>query len=454
MSSHREAPEISKDPVADNTDVYAFVSPDRPNSVTLIANWIPLEDPAGGPNFFRFGDDVLYEIKIANAGNAQPNISYQFRFTTQVTNPNTFLYNTGPISSLTDKNWNLRQSYTVTKVVNGNSTVIGTDLPTPPCNVGPRSTPDYPSLALSAIQQLPSGEIVFAGQRADPFWVDVGSIFDLGDLRPFQSLHLIPTPNAGGVDTLQGFNVHTIAIQLPITMLTQTGNAPTGVTDANATIGVWATASRQQSRVYNMGFAPSDMGTWTQISRLGNPLINEVVIPLAKKDLWNQTPPANDSQFAPFAQFPELAKLLPVLYPGVFPNLAAYTAPRADLVAILATGIPAGVVPGFQNFTGPTIADMLRLNMAVPPSAQPNPIGLIAGDAAGFPNGRRLMDNVVSIELRAVAGATLPLVDKSFTPDAAAAALTDGAPPPIAGFLPTFPYVGHPYAGYDVHGVL
>jgi hypothetical protein len=199
-----------------------------------------------------------------------------------------------------------------------------------------------------------------------------------------------------------------------------------------------------------MGFAAQDMGPWLQISRLGNPLVNEVLIPLAMKDLWNQTPPSNDQQFAQYYQTPELQKLLPVLYPKVFPNLASVTKPRADLVAILLTGIPAGIVPGFQNFTGPTQADMLRLNTAVPPASRPNPVGLVGGDAAGFPNGRRLVDDIVSIELRAVAGVTLPLVEAGFTPDAAAGQLTDGTmPSPTSPFLNTFPYVGTPYEGYS-----
>jgi hypothetical protein len=198
-----------------------------------------------------------------------------------------------------------------------------------------------------------------------------------------------------------------------------------------------------------MGFGPTDMGPWIQVSRLGNPLVNEVLIPLWSKDLWNQTPANGDSQFLQYYQTPELQKLLPVLYPGVFPNLAALNMPRADLVAILLTGIPTGVVPGFQNYTGSTQADMLRLNVAVPPTAQPNPIGLVAGDAAGFPNGRRLVDDVVAIELRAIAGVTLPLVAPNFKPDDAAGQLKDGTTPsPTAPFLPSFPYVGTPYEGY------
>ncbi|MBV9546965.1 MAG: DUF4331 domain-containing protein, partial [Chloroflexi bacterium] len=283
MSSHREAPEIAMDPVADNTDVYAFVSPDAPDTVTMIANFIPGQDPAGGPNFYRFGDDVLYSINVCNTGSGDPDISFQFRFTTTIQNPNTFLYNTGPIASLTDNNWNLRQTYTVTRVKGGSATVLGSDLSTPPCRIGPRSTPNYENLASAAIHTLNDGIKVFAGQRADPFWVDLGSIFDLGDLRPFQNLHLIPMAAGNGVNELQGFNVHSIAIQVPIAQLTTSGAKPSGVTDSAATVGVWATASRQQSTVRNLGYAAQDMGPWLQISRVGNPLVNEVLIPLSMK---------------------------------------------------------------------------------------------------------------------------------------------------------------------------
>jgi len=200
MSSHREAPAISKDPVADNTDLYAFVDPADTSKVTLLANFIPLEEPAGGPNFFQFGDEVLYEILVDNDGDGEEDVVYQFRFKTVVQNPGTFLYNTGPISSLTDPNWNVRQSYAVTRVQGerdeGRRKVLGSDLPTPPVRIGPRSTPDYVSLANAAVQDLGDGVKTFAGQRGEGFYVDLGSIFDLGALRPFQNLHLIPTPAA------------------------------------------------------------------------------------------------------------------------------------------------------------------------------------------------------------------------------------------------------------------
>jgi Domain of unknown function (DUF4331) len=450
MSSHREAPEISKDPVADSTDVYAFVSPDNPSTVTLIANYIPLQGPAGGPNFYEFGDDVLYEIHIDNNGDSRADITYQFRFSTTVADPDTFLYNTGPITSLSSPNWNRRQSYDVAVVSGGSYSVLGSGLACPPCNIGPLSTPDYQGLAAAAIQGLDGGISVFAGQRAEGFYVDLGSIFDLADLRPFQNLQVFAKAlgfkAAPGVNATKFLNVHSIAIQVPISSVVRNGHP---------TIGVWTTASRQRVRLWDADHGEDvNAGPFRQVSRLGNPLVNEVLIPLGQKDYWNTQEPANDKQFAQYVAHAELAGLLPVLYPGVFPNLAALDkagTARADLVAILLTGIPKGIVDGFTNFTGPVQADLLRLNTSIPPTAKPNIFGLLGGDAAGFPNGRRVFDDVVSIELRAIAGVTVPLVDKSFKPDAAAGELTDGLTPADVGgpYLDVFPYLGVPYDGYN-----
>jgi hypothetical protein len=458
VSSHREAPEISKDPVADSTDVYAFVSPDRPGTVTLIANYIPLEGPAGGPNFYAFGDDVLYEIHVDNNGDAEPDVTYQFRFRTGLADPDTFLYNTGPITSLGSTNWNRRQTYQVTRVTSGGSSVLASGLSCPPCNIGPLSTPDYPALAGAAVHSLHGGVKVFAGQRAEGFYVDLGAIFDLGDLRPFENLHaqygmnVFSGPGAGVNATAQ-LNVHSIAIQVPAGDLL--GHGPHGkVTDRGSVIGVWTTASRQAAQVWDSAASSSfGSGPFRQVSRLGNPLINEVLIPLGQKDYWNTQPPSFDKQFAGRVTHPELAGLLPALYPGVFPNLAKLVAaktPRADLEAILMTGIPAGIVPGFQNYTGPVIADMLRLNTAIPASRNPNILGVVGGDLAGFPNGRRVFDDVVTIELRAIAGVTVPLVDKSYKPDGAASLVTDGLTSGRvpSGYLSGFPYLGVPYGGF------
>jgi hypothetical protein len=460
MSSHREAPAISQDPVADNTDTYAFVSPDDPTTVTIITNYVPLEGPPGGPNFFEFGDDVLYSMYVDNDGDALPDIIYQFQFRTTYQNPNTFLYNTGPIGSLTDPSWNKRQLYNVSVIhlygagqkyyhdYDGGGKILGSSLPCPPCNIGPRSTPNYANLAAAAVHHLPSGETVFAGQRNDGFFVDLGAIFDLGDIRPIQNLHLIPTVAAPAVDPLKDLNVHSIAIKVPISKLTRDGSVPKDPSRAVSVLGIWGGASRRKVLVRN-GSYTSETGPWQQVSRLGNPLFNEVIVPVGKKDVWNAFDPFNDGAFAQYVKQPELAKLLPVLYPGAFPHLAAYTKDRADLEAILLTGIPNGIVPGFQNFTTATPSDMLRVNVAIPPASSPNALGVVGGDLAGYPNGRRVFDDVVSIELKAVAGATIPLVDPSFTPDAAVGAVSSYLTPGAGRYQTTFPYLGTPHDGFD-----
>jgi hypothetical protein len=449
MSSHREAPETAKDPVADSTDVYAFVSPDRPDTVTLIANYIPFQAPDGGPNFYEFGEDVTYDIHVSNKGKGKADVTYRFHFHTKVRNPKTFLYNTGPIGSLSSASWNRPQFYSVTRIRDGKAKVLAERLACPPVNIGPRSTPNYPALAASAVHKI-GRRRVFAGQRADAFHVDLGSIFDLGALRPFENLHLIPSAAAAGVNSLQGFNVHSIALQVPITEVSRSGKLPTNVASPGAVIGVWASASRRTSRIFDRKTGEyKHHGPWEQVSRLGNPLFNEVIVPMAEKDAWNAHRPKDDKNYAKFVNHPELAKLLPVLYPGVFPHLASYHKARADLNAILLTGIPSGVVPGFQNYTGPVEADMLRLNLAIPPASSPNPLGLVGGDAAGYPNGRRVDDDVVTIELRAVAGATIPLVDPSYTVDGAAGVVKDGTSNTNTSATDTFPYLGNPGGGYQ-----
>jgi hypothetical protein len=291
---------------------------------------------------------------------------------------------------------------------------------------------------------------VFAGQRADAFHVDLGSVFDLGALRPFQNLHLIPMAADDGRNSLQASNVHAIVLQVPIREISRSGGLPTDPSKPGSVIGVWASASRRKSRIFDRSEGRYvGHGPWEQVSRLGNPLFNEVITPMSRKDEWNADQPKGDAEYAKFVNHPELARLLPVLYPGVFPKLAAYHKARADLNAILLTGIPSGVVPGFQNFTGTVESDMLRLNLAIPPSDSPNTMGLLGGDAAGFPNGRRVEDDVVAIELRAVAGVTIPLVDPSFTPDGAAGVLTDGTTDTNGGTTATFPYLGNPFGGFQ-----
>ena len=436
-SSHREAPLISADPLADNTDVYAFVSPDAPDTVTLIANWIPLEAPNGGPNFYKFGDDVLYRINIDNDGDANDDIVYEFRFTTRIQNRQTFLYNTGPIASLDDPNFNIRQTYSVTRIDRQGRHVLADNLATPPVNVGARSTPNYDGLANAGVYTLPDGSRVFAGQRDDPFFVDLGSVFDLLGLRPFNAAHVIPLPPAPGVDGLKGINTHTVAIQVPKRLLTHDGSLGSDAANTNSIIGVYSTTLRRRLRIENDDRDGDRDDDWVQVSRLGMPLVNEVVIPLGKKDRFNAADPHDDQQFASLVLNPEPARLIPVLYPVVH----VPAAPRNDLVAIFLTGIaglnqPAHVRP----------SEMIRLNMAIPPSASPNRLGLLAGQLDGFPNGRRLSDDVVDIELRALAGAT------PFTPAFNVAPnnlLGDGVDANDKSFLPTFPYVASPFAGYE-----
>jgi Domain of unknown function (DUF4331) len=439
-SSHREAPLISEDPVADNTDTYVWRSPDRPDTVTLVGNWIPLEEPAGGPNFNKFGDDVKYTLNVDNDGDAVDDIVYEFRFRTSVQNSNTFLYNTGPITSLDDPDFNIRQSYSVAKVENGRRSMVASGLATPPVNIGPRSTPNYEALAAAAVANLKGGGKVFAGQRDDPFFVDLGSAFDLLGLRPLNQAHLIKRPTEKGVDGVGGFNTHSIVLQVPITELTRDHQPLSGPTDPDAVIGVYAASERRQVRVLSSkGNQPSQFGKWVRVSRLGMPLVNEVVIPLGKKDRFNASDPADDAQFGKFVLAPEPARLIPVLYPGV----KVPAAPRNDIATIFLTGIP-----GLNQPAKVTASEMIRLNMGIAPTpfAQQNPLGLLAGQMDGFPNGRRLVDDTPDIELRALAGGT------PFTPDFNKAPnniLTDGVQKNDKPFLSSFPYLATPHQGYD-----
>ncbi len=448
-SSHREAPLIREDPTADNTDVYVFKSPNDANTITIVANFSPGQEPGFAPNYYDFSEGVLYEIHIDNNGDANEDITYQFRFTREVRNPNTFLYNTGPISTLDDPDLNVRYSYTVTRVTGDRRSGQGTSLGTfqvAPHNIGPKSTPDYPSLANAAIGTLSAGGgRVFAGPRDDPFFVDIAAIGDLLTLRPIQQLNLVPpmASSAPGIDTLKGYNVNTIAIQVPITALTNNGQAPSGPTANNAIVGVWSTASRSRITLTNTGAGRlrQGVGGTSQVSRLGMPLVNEVVLSLAFKDIFNASEPNGDAPlFTSNETFrnrvldPEICRLYKLLY-----NVDCPAAPRMDLQQVYLTGLPgvnmpAGVVPSEQ----------IRINLATPLTASPNRLGAIAGDAGGFPNGRRLADDVVDITLRVAAGVLVPGFDR-----APNNALSDGVDANDRAFLTTFPYVAHPHQGFD-----
>ncbi len=452
-SSHREAPAISGDPKADPTDVYAFRSPDLTDTVTLVANWIPLQQPQGGPNFYTFDDNVLYEINVDTNGDGIADIKYQFRFFTDIQNRNTFLYNTGPITSLNDPDYNIRQAYDVAKLeLRGRggyqTTFIALDVPVPPVNVGPRSTPNYEALATAAITSTSEGGHVFAGQRDDPFFVDLGSIFDLAGLRPLNTFHLLPLPTQNGVDGVSGYNVHTTAIQVPISNLRRNNND---------VIGVWAASYRNKIRMLVGDGTERLNGRMQQVARLGNPLVNEVLIALDDKDFWNSQYPSDDSQFDHYILAPEPARLENRFYPVLTDT---QTVNRQDMLAVFHTGIP-----GLNQLTLHTHADMIRLNMTTPPS-DPNPnnanrLGLLSGQFDGFPNGRRLADDVTDIELKAldcayvnptVAGLVYQLTgncNPAIFNGFPNTAVGDGVDHNDKTFLLHFPYLASPFQGYE-----
>jgi hypothetical protein len=446
-SSHSEAPLISMDRFADNTDTYAFrsVEPGREGFVTLLANYIPFQEPSGGPQFYRFDDSVLYEIKIDNTGDGKEDITYQFQFTTKTVRGNTVLgmatlNEDAVISNLNDPDYNQFQTYTVRRVDRHSGRkgrLIATGLRTPPSNIGPRVTPNYEAnLGQPAVYNLPGGRKVFAGQRDEYFYIDVGGVFDALNLRSIGM--------NGGIDSTQAFNVSTIGIEVPISDLTRTARVPTGPTANDAVIGVWATASRQSFRVLSPGNS-FDFGDWSQVSRLGNPLVNEVVIPLNLKDAFNSLSPKDDAVAAPAVLDPELARLMQTVF-----GINVPPPPRNDLVSIFATGIPVNPVTG-PNYTT-FLSDgrpheYLRLNVAIPitPIGSQNRLGLLGGDVAGFPNGRRVFDDVTDIALRAVAGGT------PFTPATNVApnnTLGDGVSfNPEGPLLTRFPYLLPPNQG-------
>lgn len=440
-SSHREAPMITADPKADATDLYAFVSPDNADNVVLIANYLPFQEPAGGPNFYSFDDSARYNINIDNDGDAVADIIYRFDFESGYENDGTFLYTTGPVSSLNDSNLNFRQTYTLTKIVDGVSEVLVTDADVPPSYIGSKTIPgDYENLQDDAITSLPGGGKAFAGQSEDSFFVDLGAAFDLLNVRE------LPGDDGGGVDALAGFNVLSLALEVPISDVTSDGSTPTDVLDPAAVIGVWTTSERQSTRVLNDDGTADYSGDWVQVSRLGQPLVNEVVIPVGMKDRFNASVPADDAQFANFVANPEFPTILNLLFGITVPPQGDFGTDdqRADLITIFLTGIPELNQPA-----GVTPSEQLRLNVAVPVTEDPNPLGVIAGDSQGFPNGRRLGDDVVDIALRAMAGIAYPLlVDDTYTPDPIGIRLGDGVDENDADFRNSFPYVGLPYNGW------
>jgi hypothetical protein len=399
-SSHREAPLISEDPTADNTDLYAFRSADAPNDLTIISNWIPGEDPAAGPNYYRFSSTARYLVYLDRNDDGRPDITYRLQFRSKP----------GPLFL-----GNTVQSYTVVRVANGKARVVAKGT-TPPDNIGPRTlktfygTTDYRSIAASHVAAMSGGGKVFAGQRDDAFFGDIGDIFDLLAIRKGTG------SSGGGKDFFAGYAVHAIALQIPIAQI----DAPSHV------VGVW-TATQRRAIVVRRHRARV---RWVQVSRLGNPLVNEAVIPTKLKDVWNTLTPVSEKRFKAYYLNPVLAAVMNQLY-----HVNAPEHNRDDLVSVLLTGVPK------LNYTGPKLADELRINLAIPPDTPgtENRLGVLGNDLAGFPNGRRLGDDVIDITERAVAGAlkgnNVPLGDGVNADDRAE--------------LSVFPYEADPDSGAD-----
>ena len=313
-SSHREAPGIAKDPVADNTDVYFFRDPTNPTRLVMISNWIPLEEPAGGPNFSHFEETIRYEFNVDSDGDGLEDIVYRLEFTRNVRNGNTFLQNTGAVLQPTDATQNVYYTYKISKCLGpspnqSSCTVLGNNLLEAPNNVGPKSFPNgydtgsgIPNTLSYAVDD---NTLVFAGPRADGFFVDLGMVFDLINFRP----GTLPGNMGGGVNSLAGYNTHSIAISVPIQNLTANHTAPTDPTDPNAIVSMWSSTWRRQTTTLSAsGAPPAGTGAWVQVSRLGNPLINEVIIPLGQKDKFNATQPVDDlANFGTYVLNPELA---------------------------------------------------------------------------------------------------------------------------------------------------
>ena len=394
-SSHREAPLIAEDPSADLTDLYAFRSPDKPNTVTILANVIPGEDPAAGPNWYTFSQNARYNLKIDTNGDALPNVTYRFQFRTK----------TGPFF-LGDT----AQPFTVTRIAGGKSQVVARGT-TPPNNIGPRSTKNYRELAAKGVVSLADGGQAFAGQRDDPFFGDIGAIFDLVAIRK-------GTGNmGGGKDFFAGYGVHTFGVQVPIA----------GLNAKNNTIGVWSSVDRR--RITARGSITRNSGRWVQVNRLANPLVNEVIIPTGLKDQWNAVQPWQERNYRKYYEEPILAAVINQLY-----KLDVPATGRDDLVAVLLTGVPK------LNFTAEAPpAELLRLNLSIPVTKNPNRMGVLAGDNQGWPNGRRLGDDVIDIAEQAVAG----FLKGKKVP------LGDGVNGDDRNLLASFPYIADPQSGFE-----
>src|SRR5919106_786505 len=444
-SSHREAPKILADPTADNTDVYAFTAKDAPGSLTVVANWIPLEEPAGGPYFGKLDPRARYYVKIDNTGDGREDVAYRWDFDQRFRNPDSFLNAAPTVTSVDDPDINFVQTYDLYREIYDKrgkvkrSKLIGNNLPVAPDNVGPKTIPNYEPVSNGAVAPVKGGGKTFVGPIDDPFFVDLGAIFDginIADTSPPARPNIGLGNQGGGKDDVSSYNTHGFVLQVPESQVTRDGRSVRDAKSSNAVVGVWATTERKKLTVRRHRGRKHYKADWVQVSRLGNPLINEVVIPIGQKDKFNRTSPADDlANFGKYALNPEPARLLNALF-----NLGVKETNRTDIVQALLTGVP-GLT---QIGSSPAPADTLKLNLGVPPAATENRFGVLAGDVAGFPNGRRLADDVTDIELRVIAGALLkPEEGGKQIP------LGDGVDQNDKPFRDTFPYVALPDSAFD-----
>ncbi len=474
-ASHREAPITALDHKADITDVYAFRSygGESTPKVTLIMGVDPFLEPANGPNWFPFDPDILYEMKVDNNYDASPDIVFEFRFTTEQRLPGLFQVYAGVpggafapanspspvaqgtpivpdrINSFDSAGLGQIQRYSVTMVkydVKGkvvSRQVLAQNLPAVPANVGPR-TMDYSALYQAGIHTLPSGAKAFAGTTDDAFWIDLGGAFDTFNTHIFPVLTAAQDAAANNLapDTVSGFAVNHIAIEVPVSMLTRTGQVEPA-TSPSATVGVWATTSRPQVTVRRSPLPASNVGAWRQVQRMGNPLINELLIGTGSKDRYSMDQPKNDGQFAQSLLDPALPRVINALTNGA---VAIPAVPRNDLLPVVTYAAPIAA-PGTP--AGP-VADLLRLNTGVAPTdpSTASRLGLLGGDAAGFPNGRRVFDDVTDVALRLVVGGVLAAPFPGYDPNIGGR-LGDGVNVNDTAYKTSFPYVGEAPSGRD-----
>jgi hypothetical protein len=451
-SSHREAPITALDRTADVTDWYAFVSYDNPKNVTFILNVDPLLEPANGPNYFPFDPGVLYQMHVDNNQDGKDDITFQFRFKTEIRLPGVFTGFVGgiagipPITALDgpgSEGLSLRQHYSVTMIKNGHVVELSDDDKTlfaVPSNAGPRTMPDYASLFSQGIYQLDRGVTVWAGTADDPFFIDLGATFDSLNYRSGVAPVLAASVDADDThnyapDAVGGYNVNSIVLEVPISLLTVDGKFHPA-TDKQAVIGTYGSTSRHAITVRRAPNAELDYGSFRQINREGNPLINEAIIGTGSKDRFSMDDPANDGQFAAFVLNPLLATVLGSAGVPVAP------APRTDLLILAQYQAP--ICPGCTAKDAGPVADLLRLNTGIPPTpvGSQKRLGFLAGDTAGFPNGRRPVDDVFDIAVRAIAGI---LVDGTKY----GTRLGDGVQTKTEGFNNSFPYVMPANSGRD-----